>query len=90
MSNTKIEKTGIKVTPGNADDASIVRPVATAPFLNVEDDEVYYKAHPPATGFPTLRFFDGSIGYQSPANPENYQLVAVQKKEDDQSSCRIS
>jgi hypothetical protein len=76
MSKITNENIGIRVTPCNTNAPPIPRSVLSSCVLNVEDDEAYYEAHPPASGLLTLIFFNANIANQSPINPENYQLIA--------------
>ena len=88
MSTDKIENKGITVTPGE-DESYLERQTENSiPYessLNVEDDEAYYQAHPPAKSLSTMRFFSrtfhGSLAYDAPKDPENWQVVLCNTKD---------
>lgn len=103
MKNT--ENTGIRVTP--SDDVSKTddrNPNSYSP-INIMNDEIYYAAHPPASGLITLSFMSGKLANANPGNLDAWQMVVrpevvrpkivlpeVVRPEDEEtaSSCTIS
>ncbi|MDF1757791.1 MAG: hypothetical protein P1U74_05795 [Legionellaceae bacterium] len=90
------EETGIRVTPGDAvpttEDRTDIR---VTPIVNIDSDEEYYAAHPPASSLITLSFMNGQMANATPRNPRNWQMVVrneedQQKEEESNKGCTIS
>ncbi len=79
------QRTGIQVTGSDASVSKKMQseslPYSPSAPLDIENDEAYYAAHPPAKGFSTLSFIDGTAANHTPSNPNDWQMITIKNEE---------